>query len=70
MPHQMALLVQCKSVLAVLCRRACLAKFLAFWLHALEIAAAFEELADTCWSKLLNRQSQVCSRWYAGCSWA
>lgn len=40
-------------------RQTCLVKCLAYWLHGLEIAAAFEELADSCWSKLLQRHSQV-----------
>jgi hypothetical protein len=38
----------------------CLLKFISCWLHALDIAAAFEELADACYEKLLTRRAQVC----------
>ena len=44
---------------ALTLRRTCLVKFMAYWLHALEIAAAFEELADACWGKLLEMHTQV-----------
>jgi hypothetical protein len=43
-------------------RRTHLHKCLAHWLHALEIAAAFESLADACWEKLLLRHAQVRGR--------
>lgn len=41
------------------CRVKCLLKFISCWLHALDIAAAFEELADACYEKLLRRRAQV-----------
>lgn len=41
------------------CRGVCLAKFLACWVHALDIATAFNELADTHWANILTRRSQV-----------
>lgn len=63
LPTQLVVGVALISMLLLLfllaCRVKCLLKFISCWLHGLDIAAAFEELADACYEKLLRRRAQV-----------